>query len=244
VRLTTLAITMPTLYWPEVLTHRKFSRNASSDRALPAGARIEQVREDPFIPVVFYAESRGMVPREPLGDQELARRRWLEERDEALIWATSQLLDGWHHEHINRLLTPWLWTTAIISSTEWENFFKLRLAPDAAEAIRTVAGLMRDAMDASTPVELQPGQWHLPFIDADEKGGLPLNISVARCARVSYLNHDGKVDVDRDLTLAKRLREEQHWSVFEHQATPQPEQRSSPSNFDWPWLQHRKILGG
>jgi hypothetical protein len=220
------------------------------------------VEKDPFIPTTFYGETRGMVPRVPLADQELARQHWLQASLSAVDGAEEWLIGGYHHEHINRLLTPWLWTTAIISSTEWENFFALRLDPDAAEVIQTVAGLMRDVMAAITPMELQPGQWHLPFVTADEAASLSLAdqrlVSAARCARVSYLNHEGKVNVERDLALAERLRHERHWSVFEHQATPAGVSRYAwpagepkkiehewpVSNFDSPWFQCRKMLGG
>ena len=67
--------------------------------------------------------------------------------------------------------------------------------------IRVAAELIRDAMAASVPVLRPFGRrsaeaWHLPFITDEDRAAFDLDtlrrISVARCARVSYLTHDGK----------------------------------------------------
>lgn len=247
VRLTTMVITMPLLYWPEVLTHRDKSRNSASQRAIPAAKQIEAVKVNPFVPETFYRESRGMVPKEPLSpeEQSAAVDDWMYAREQCLDVATDWLGRGINHEHINRLLTPWLWTTAIITATEWKNFFDLRTAPDAADPMRKIATMMRDAYDAGTPQELKPGEWHLPFIQSGDRDGygpaILANLSAARCARVSYLTHDGKRDIDRDLDLADNLIADEHMSPLEHAARVVKEAYTL-SNFRYPWQQWRKDL--
>jgi hypothetical protein len=66
-----------------------------------------------------------------------------------------------------------------------------------------------------------------------------LKISVARCARVSYLNFEGKIDNEKDYDLHDRLMNEGHWSPFEHCATPTSSDTYS-GNF-LGWLQYRKF---
>lgn len=76
----------------------------------------------------------------------------------------------------------------------------------------------------------------------DPIGEILKQISVARCARVSYLTHEGKRDILKDLELCERLKGGSggigHWSPFEHvaQAMDLPTQSG---NF-WGWKQYRK----
>ena len=118
-RLTTFVVTYPEIIHNEMLTHRVFSRNSSSSRAVPIKRLIEQVLLDPFIPVAWGRNQPGMQAKEELGDteQQLARQVWLEGRDYAV--AHAQRLDkiGVHKQVVNRLLQPWKFITTIISST-------------------------------------------------------------------------------------------------------------------------------
>ena len=110
----------------------------------------------------------------------------------------------------------------IVSATTYENFFTLRCHPDAQPEIKRLADLMRDAYRASTPTPKAAGEWHLPFVRDVDDLALPLDVqkqvSVARAARVSYLNHAGTRDIDADLVLHQRLLDAGHWSPFEHVA--------------------------
>jgi len=105
---------------------------------------------------------------------------------------------------------------------------------------------MEKCMKQSTPKELKNGTWHLPYVNEDEMlkylhttlekdldVWLPLKVSVARCARVSYLNHDGsEPDLEKDIKLYEMLKRMEHLSPFEHQATPMTIFNSSvPDNF-------------
>jgi hypothetical protein len=138
---------------------------------------------------------------------------------EALLWTTKGLT--------NRLLEPFMWHTIIVTATEWDNFFNLRTDMEAQLEIRTAAKMMKAAYDASEPVLLQEGEWHLPFIQphevewAKENPEIARKAVTARCARVSYLTHDKKIiDIDNDIRLADSLAKNGHMSPFEHAATP------------------------
>jgi len=99
----------------------------------------------------------------------------------------------------------------------------LRCAPNAQPELRVAAIAMRDALRASTPREVGYGEWHLPLILDDERGLDPellRTVSAARCARVSYLTHDGQRDLDKDVELYHRLVRDGHLSPLEHVATP------------------------
>jgi thymidylate synthase ThyX len=224
VRLTSMAVTFPRIILAEVNTHRMFSRSSASSRAIPVEKRIAAVRADPFVPAAFGSNKRGMQAGENLGDVENsdARADWEEAMEAACNFAESMSRLGVHKQWANRLIEPFAWTTAVITATEWANFFALRISPLAQPEMQTTAAAMKAAMDGSKPRELKPGQWHLPYIDWDEAGGIePLalaKISSARCARVSYLTQDGKRDIKADLELHDRLLAAGHMSPYEHPA--------------------------
>lgn len=266
VRLTTVEATFPRIILAELNTHRMLSRNSASSRAIPVEKRIKAVRANPFVPAAFGANKKGMQAGEPVRGwrARLARWAWLTAAYMACFfaWMFSKL--GVHKQWANRLLEPFSWHTAIISATEWENFFNLRCHPDAQPEIRTIAEMIRDARRASTPKELKAGEWHLPLIFEEDieavKSGWPgeewlylAKISSGRCARVSYLTHDGKRDLDADRQLADRLQAAGHMSPFEHVACVLD--MSPPrgiahavvtdfGNFEAPWHQFRKLIPG
>ncbi len=138
-----------------------------------------------------------------------------------------------------------MWHTVIVTSTEWQNFFDLRCAPNAQPEIRVAANLVRDRYESGVPAQVEIGDWHLPLLQDDERN-LPIEeqqkISVARCARVSYLTHDGKRDIQADLDLFARLKTDGHLSPFEHVATP-AEDVEFHANFKG-WVQMRKAIEG
>lgn len=277
-RLTTVQVTFPRIVLAEFNTHRVFSRNSASSRAIPVEKRLHEVRQNPFIPEAFASNKKGMQAGDTLGDadQEQARMAWLDAAYQAASYASALSKIGVHKQWANRLIEPFSWHTVICSATEWENFFGLRCNPEAQPEIRRAAELIRDVMAASIPVEKKPGEWHLPLVfDEDleafsdhDPAALPMEdlpkVSVARCARVSYLTHDGKRDLNADITLYHRLLGSGHMSPFEHAAVagvPQPfefgyETRvpgdknerlwrgSFIGNFRSPWVQHRKMLAG
>lgn len=274
----TMICTFPRFILAELNTHRVFSRNSASSRAIPFNKMVKNVKENPFIPIAWQKEHKGMQGTEYFNqiESDKIERNWLLSKDFAVNEATSLSSFGVTKQLANRLLEPAMWHTAIITSTEWENFFWLR-CPNyvAIEAIDTESGegiiptevsyrsrkdfikdyplaksmseiewlelnegqaeihmmalaeAMYDALNESTPKELQGGEWHIPFGDTFDEERLmnetknemfpnqsELNaalefqkvmVATARCARVSYLNFEGKDNYVTDIDLCKSL---------------------------------------
>jgi len=244
VRLTTLEVTFPRIVLAEFNTHRVFSRNSASSRAIPVGKMIKMVEENPYIPTHWGKNQKGMQAEEEVdeGAKMAAPRLWLQARDAAVEKAKQLLSLDVHKQITNRLLEPFMWHTVIVTATEWDNFYHLRCNPMAHPEIKLAADLMFDAMEKSTPTALDYGQWHMPLVSNADFEEMILadpthptlvqerlcKVSVGRCARVSYLTHDGKRDPQADIELHDRLLEAGHMSPFEHVARPMTsaEQRS------------------
>ncbi len=250
VRLTTMEVRYPRFIHSEVMTHRVFSRNAASSRAIPIRKMIEAVRSEPALPLWWGRNQSGMQARAELDPaaRALAQAEWRRALANALASAERLAADDihLHKQLVNRILEPFAWITVIISATEWANFFTQRTHPDAQPELRHAAELMLRAYRASAPEPLGPDAWHTPLIQPDEARTLPLElrrqISVARCARVSYLSHDGTRDHARDLELYARLLAggaNGHWSPFEHVAAPLADPAAWSGNFRG-WEQFRK----
>lgn len=228
-RLTTMEVTFHRFVLAEFNTHRMFSRNSASSRAIPVKKQIERIRENPAIPVEFGTNQPGMQAGPPLEGHalETAILDWKAAAAQAVRWAEDLMEQGVHKQVANRLLEPFMWHTVIVTATEWDNFFGLRANPMAQPEIRVAAEMMLDAYKNSTPTRLEYGEWHTPYIQPEEYEEFNLDlrkqVSAARCARVSYLTHDGVRDVDKDLELFARLTEASppHASPLEHVATPQ-----------------------
>jgi thymidylate synthase ThyX len=227
-RLTTMEVTFPRMVLSEFNTHRAFSRNSASSRAIPLGKRIEQVRQDPFVPEYWGENQSGMQAERALGEAAAtaARQEWMHALENAL--ATAEQFDRLkvHKQLGNRVLEPFMWHTVIVTATEWSNYFALRANPMAQPEIRTIAEMMLDKYNESDPQFIAEGDWHLPLIQPDElelvaaQPEFMRKVSAARCARVSYMTHDGKRDLDADVTLYDRLVSGGHMSPLEHVATP------------------------
>lgn len=251
VRLTTMEARYPRFIHSEMMTHRVFSRNAASSRAIPIKKMIAAVREDPAMPIFWGKNQSGMSAREEVSDD--ARRAAEDEWQQALRNAlrTAETLSDstidLHKQLVNRILEPFAWITVIITATEWSNFFTQRRHEDAQPEIQEIARLLLEQYRASRPAPVALGEWHTPLIQPDERA-LPVEmrkqISVARCARVSYLTHDGKRDPQKDVELYERLVEggaNGHWSPFEHVATPAESSEEHSGNLRG-WLQFRKTF--
>lgn len=239
-------ITMEVTFWRAILaelnTHCDFSRNSASSRARSVRKTLVEVDENPAFPPEFRKEKVGMSGGELLTGAELsdARATWRMAGIKALEYAQELVDLGVHKSIVNRLLEPFMWHTAVITATSWDNFFTQRLAlledgtPAADPAMYELAVAMKDAIDGSVPRALDYNEWHLPYITQDdwdvaltETRQVAVRrltqISVARCAGVSYLTQglEGR-DHEKDLMLFNRLRtaEPPHWSPFEHVAKP------------------------
>lgn len=229
-RLVTVEAKIHRFVLAELNTHRMFSRNSASSRAIPIEKMIARVMTDPALPMEWGSNKPGMQAGAPLSDTDiqLATGMWLRARDLAVNQASALNELGLHKQVANRLLEPFMWHTVIITATEWENFFSLRCHPDAQPEMRYAAEAIRDAIAASTPKFLDYGEWHTPYIQEDEYGTLELvprlKVSAGRCARVSHLTQDGIRDTKLDVGLFDRLTSSvpMHSSPLEHVATPDP----------------------
>ena len=243
-RLTTLICTYPRYIHAEVMTHRVFSRNASSSRAIPVERMIKEAEENPVTPI-FVENQKGMqADNRLLGkDLKIAETEWSIAREQAIEAAEFMICIGVHKQIANRLLEPFIHITTLISSTEWDNFFSLRITPHAQQEICELARKMKEVRDFSIPNTLEDGQYHLPFMtprDIEFNVETRKKLSVARCARVSYLNHDKSFPViNNDIALHDRLKESRHSSPFEHIASPNI--GSWDANF-FGWKQYRSEL--
>jgi thymidylate synthase ThyX len=139
----------------------------------------------------------------------------------------------------------------LISSTNWENFFRQRCHPAAMPEFRIVAEMIRDVLVSVSPTPLDWFEWHTPYLGLnpdDEKLDKldALKVSVGRCARTSYLTHDGQRDVAKDIALYEdTLAKYGHWSPLEHVAVCVPHQGVASlhrGNFKLPWYQMRQFV--
>lgn len=250
-RLTTMELTYPRFIHSEVMTHRMFSRNAASSRAIPVEKMIEQVEKNPVIPIHWGKAQKGMQAYEVLdeGDAEDCRKEWLLAKKQCVAAVTGMVAVGLHKQIANRLLEPWMWITVIVTGNEgaWNNFFALRCHHEAEPHIQKIAGMARSARNTSVPQKLEDGQWHLPLIGFDGDGLLSVEdqvkVSVGRCARVSYLTHAGIRDVQADIDLHDRLLVSKHFSPFEHVARS-GFHTGDGGNLGYGWTQYRKTLKG
>ena len=250
-RLTTMELTYPRFIHSEFMTHRMFSRNAASSRAIPVEKMIEQVDSNPVIPIHWGKAQKGMQAYEVLGADEQfeCRYEWLATRVAAIHSVRYLLGLGLHKQIANRLLEPWMWITVIATGNEgaWNNFFALRCHHEAEPHIQKIAEMAREVRSQSTPQKLSDGQWHLPLIgfEGDELLSVEdqVKVSVGRCARVSYLTHSGTRDVQADIDLHDRLLASKHFSPFEHVARS-GKHTGDGGNLGYAWTQYRKTLKG
>lgn len=240
VRMTTMEIEYPRFILAELNTHRMLSKNSASSRAIPVKAMHEQIRQAPAGPVYWGKNQPGMKAREELGANDIADARFMWQRamQDALHWAGTMADRLQLHKQIaNRITEPWMTMKTVISGTEWANFFWLRDHADAQPEIAALAQKMREAYDASTPQLLNPGEWHVPYVNTyrDSHTGVlhyldgkdtyiteeeARIISSSCCAQVSYRKNDDSYE--KALKIYKQLIESEpaHASPVEHQATP------------------------
>lgn len=266
-RITTFCLFYPRWLHPEALTHREFSRNSSSSRAIPIKKLSDSIMRDPSMPISFRKNQAGMQSAGELPEwkQQLCRSLWRLKARIDVTFATVFSKLGVSKETANRLQENSGHITVVVSSTGYSNFFALRCHKDAQPEIRALATLMRELYRTSVPTKLAVGQWHLPFVSKQEQDAywaslgkgvvgsmaaaswLPLiKRSVARCARTSYMAHDGgSTNTRADEALHDKLvgSTPRHCSPAEHQATPMKEPWGRSGNLVG-FEQYRKSLPG
>lgn len=257
VRVTTMEVTFPRPYLAELNTHRlisrdgyeqELSRNSASSRAIPTEKNIERVLRHPYVPATFNKRVKGMGVGEELDavQQVAASDLWLAAAGASAGYANQLNEIGIDKSRANRLLEPFMWHTAILTATEWENFFGLR-CPDGDEVdytfpaqpeIQQLAILMRKALRGSEPKELEQASWHAPMFDWDEEfeilrghmGGIavPMNeaingallVASRRLARVSFDKHSDDELIMLSYNKGVELAQLSHYSPMEHCVRP------------------------
>lgn len=238
-RITTIEAEYPLYIHAQVMTHRMFSRNAQSSRAVPTLRLLELIEKDNFTPL-FAENKAGMEAGEELSDTAMkeASELWKVARCSAITTAKVLHKIGVHKQWVNRLLMPFMNIKVIITATEWGNFFNLRLEHDAQPEIQELARLILKGMNETHPQLLKSGEWHLPYVTDEDRtktsdDNILRIISAARCSRVSYLNHNkSNPDFDADITQSDNLWTSGHYSPFEHQATPVKQYRDTNSQWE------------
>ena len=295
-RLTSLLITFPRIILAEINTHRMLSKNTSSSRAIPFKKMVEAIENDPFIPIAWQKEHKGMQGTEYVTEPyEIENRRhaWIASSYEAIKhaqWLTNLNVTK---QLCNRLLEPFMWTTMLITGSKegWDNFFELRCPsylydyednpiyfkskkewvdyynesqgykennPDFIKVesftdlewlklnkgqaeihMMTLAEAIYDAINESTPKQLESGQWHIPFeskmdipseqyiniankipLFTEDFTTIKLKTSVAMAARTSYtvVGEEKSIDYEKMIELHNRLiaQDPPHSSPLEH----------------------------
>jgi len=239
VRMTTMEIEYPRFILAELNTHRMLSKNSASSRAIPVAAMHEHIRNNTATPVFWGKNQSGMQAKEELqgADKSWAQYLWTTARDYAINYSKELSDLGSHKQITNRITEPWMIMKTVISGTEWKNFFWLRAHADAQPEIHELAIKMLDAYNKSTPQQLNPGEWHVPYVSTTrdvatgelcylDTNGSRISAEDARivssscCAQVSYRKNDDSFDKAKK--IYSQLIESQpcHASPVEHQATP------------------------
>jgi thymidylate synthase ThyX len=235
-RVDTLLLRYPRWIHAEFMTHRVFSRNASSSRAIPVKKLIQDVVDDPAEPLYWGKNQKGMQAGEELSGEPLeeAKSMWRSAMAAAIHYAVHLDEIGAHKQIVNRLLEPFSHITVVATASQWSNFLALRDHKDAEPHIQMLARAIREAIDGAEVKTLEPGEWHLPFITDEEWRMLPsVNnqisaqnlttlqiLSVARCASTSYKTVEGfEMTIERARAIFEKLYAMTpiHASPYEHQ---------------------------
>jgi hypothetical protein len=249
VRITTFELIYPRIIHSELMTHRMFSRNAASSRAIPVKTMIDLIEQNPAMPSHWGKNQAGMQASEELDEtsKQAVKDLWLNACKDAVSHARVMADIGAHKQVINRITEPYQHMKVVLTATEYNNWYWLRDHADADPTIAELAADMRYVHDKSEPELLAEGEWHLPYVDCrkgffrqvyfDETGNAitleqALMISASCCAQVSYRKSDGSLE--KAEVVFKRLIESKpcHASPTEHQAmcTGQYDPQDTP----WP----------
>lgn len=237
----TFELEYPRFIHAELMTHRMFSRNAASSRAIPVAKMLEQVETEPAMPVHWGKNQAGMQAKEELDAMGRLRARvgWYDAARDAAKHASSLSALGAHKQIVNRILEPFQMMKTIVTATSFDNFFWLRRHPDAQPEIKELANRMWEAASVSGAAPLFAGEWHTPYYkngswrpfcegsNVDHPGleeGTTLQdalaISTSCCAQVSYRKLDDSVEKARAIFTKLIESKPCHASPTEHQATP------------------------
>ena len=223
----TFVINFPKPLLAELNTHRILVRNTGSSRAIPTPKLIANIEENPYIPH-FTGLQKGMQGTE-LEKEDLEKAtNWWSQLRQVLISQVAACPVALHKQNINRVLEPMMNVDVVLSGTDWSNFYALRAHPDAQPDFAAIAYEMKalDEQTEATPINYW--DWHMPFPVEEGVSSLDrLYHAVANCARVSYLNHEGEVCLEKDKGLYETLLQSRHMTPFEHLAISVPTEDSA-----------------
>lgn len=253
VRITTLELEYPRFIHAELMTHRVFSRNSASSRAIPINKMLETITSNPAEPVHWGKNQAGMQANEELDNNQkiFAKALWDSAKINAVKVSDQMHQLGVHKQIANRITEPFQNMKVVVTSTEWNNWDWLRYHPDAQPEIKNLAEKTIQARANSVPEMLNYGEWHMPYVKtvANEKLGLQyfdendnvisaqeaIMISASCCAQTSYRKSD--TSLEKAEMIYKRLIESEpcHASPVEHQAAVVDFSRSSiHDSTTWP----------
>lgn len=241
-RLTTYLVTIPKYLVYDITRHRCMSYSIASTRAIKFEKLLEKME---FVPTYFGKNKAGMQADEEVNFKDQARLDWKNiqkniKRDVTNFYSKH----GVHKQTIGRLFEPTCFVKCLITGTDWPSFFSLRAEYAAEPHLGYLATIMLKQYIENKPKQLDQFEWHIPYIKEQEKT-LPIKdkliISTARCARTSYDNQYGTNDFEKDKSLFERLKNDGHWSPFEHQAQAMYMPNKN-SNFSKYWQQQRKLV--
>ena len=231
-QIATFELEYPRFIHSELMTHRLFSRNAASSRAIPINKMMDMVNESPAMPVEWGINKSGMQALEVHTETSTCVWAWKRAAQRAVESARELQALGLHKQIVNRVLEPFQTMKTIVTATDFDNFFWLRCHADAQPEIKVLAELMYATYIKSTPQVLGFDEWHTPYVDycSETKsyysdGELvseenAIKISSSCCAQVSYRVLDDSLDkavriYDQLVTMVPV-----HASPFEHVARP------------------------
>lgn len=241
-RIITFELVYPRIIHGEFMTHRRFSRNAASSRAIPVSTMLDLIEKDPAMPVHWGKNQPGMQAKEELDavNKAAIQALWLEACKQAVSIARVMNDIGGHKQVVNRITEPFQHMRTVMTTTDTANWYWLRDHEDADPTIHALATAMRAAQDASEPTRLMHGEWHMPYLTTlrnryGDIGYFPkpenpddyvegvtvqeaLMISASCCAQASFRKAD--TSLEKAETVFKRLIDSEpvHASPVEHQA--------------------------
>lgn len=214
------------------------SRNAASSRAIPVQKMLEQISNQPAMPVHWGKNQSGMQAREALCPEDAAEaEEWWRQGAQLMVEHVRHCPVALHKQVINRVLEPWMLMTVVVTATDWNNWRALRAHPDAQPEIYELAKQVVELLDNTEPFKLLAGELHVPFVERqreedglkylvpDEDGWMfyipedvALQVSASCSAQTSFRALD--FSVEKSQRIYTKLVEDRpvHASPFEHQA--------------------------
>lgn len=250
-RLITYEIETYRYIWAEVLTHKMLNKNAQSSRAVPVNSVLSINETSPVYPIVWGKNKGGMSATEVLEGEELesAKSLWNIAATNAFTYSKKLSELGLHKMWANRITEPFSRIKVVISGTEWDNFEWLRDDPEAAQPeIVDLARKIKEAKSCSTPLKLQAGWAHVPYVqrivemfntvyeihyysgDSEITLEEALKISASCCGQVSYRKLDESFE--KAMQIYDRLFDgaKPHFSPSEHQGIAMKREKASVFN--------------